>query len=198
MDTIIRPTLHHFGLTTACLEEMVAWYAMVLGMTPNLQLTDMVVPGGGTASGAWVTNDRANHRIAIVSLPGLTADPEQRAHTRLEHVAFEYATLDDLLSTYDRLKGLGIEPMAAFDHGITTALYYGDPDGNRVELLVDNFGDWDTSTEFMRNAPRMRTNPLGSPVDPAKMLAARRAGASVAEVHRRAAAGEFAPATYRT
>ncbi len=35
MDTIIRPTLHHFGLTTARLEEMVDWYATVLGTTPN-------------------------------------------------------------------------------------------------------------------------------------------------------------------
>src|SRR5690348_182650 len=105
MDAIIRPTLHHFGLTTARLEAMVDWYATVLGMTPNLRTaTALGTDGGAPVAGAWVTNDRANHRVALVSLPGLTADPDRAAHTRLQHVAFEYTTIDDLLSAYDRLK----------------------------------------------------------------------------------------------
>ena len=33
----VRPTLHHFGLTTANLEAMLDWYCKVLGMTPNHQ-----------------------------------------------------------------------------------------------------------------------------------------------------------------
>src|SRR5260370_9629758 len=33
--TVVRPTLHHFGLTTANLEAMVDWYAKVLRMAPN-------------------------------------------------------------------------------------------------------------------------------------------------------------------
>ena len=195
MDPIIRPTLHHFGLTTARLEEMVDWYATVLGMTPNLRSETVLKPDGdASVAGVWVTNDRANHRVALVSLPGLTADPNRRTHTRLEHVAFEYARLDDLLSTHVRLKELGIEPVLAVDHGATTSFYYEDPDGNSVELFADNFGDWDESSEYLRSAQNMRTNPLGTPVDPTKMLATRRAGASVEEVHRRAYAGEFAPA----
>ena len=35
----IRPTLHHFGLTTANLQGMKEWYAKVLGMTPNHETT---------------------------------------------------------------------------------------------------------------------------------------------------------------
>jgi catechol 2,3-dioxygenase len=195
MDTIIRPTLHHFGLTTARLEEMVDWYATVLGTTTNHRSATALGPEGGVpVTGVWVTNDRANHRVAFVSLPGLTADPDRGEHTRLQHVAFEYATLDELLNTHSRLKELVIEPVLAVDHGATTAFYYEDPDGNSVELLADNFGDWDKSSEFLRTAPIMLTNPMGTQVDPARMLAARRAGASVEEVHRRAQAGEFAPA----
>ena len=34
---IVRPTLHHFGLTTANLEAMLDWYCKVPGMTPNHQ-----------------------------------------------------------------------------------------------------------------------------------------------------------------
>ncbi len=80
-------------------------------------------------------------------------------------------------------------------HGATTALYYADPDGNSVELLVDNFGDWAESTEYMRTSPEFAAMPMGAYVDPEQLVAARQAGASFAELHHRAYAGEFAPST---
>ena len=43
------------------------------------------------------------------------------------------------LYTYARLKGDGIEPYWCINHGPTTSLYYKDPDGNQIELQVDNF-----------------------------------------------------------
>jgi catechol 2,3-dioxygenase-like lactoylglutathione lyase family enzyme len=194
--TVIRPTLHHFGLTTANLEVMVAWYARVLGMTANHRSS--APAGAHAASGwrtAWVSNDRACHRIAIMALPGLTDDAQRSRHKGLHHVAFEYDSLDDLLATYARLKGLGIEPVRAADHGATTSFYYEDPDRNSVELLVDNFGDGELSGAFMRTSPEFAANPGGADVDPEQVLAARAAGMSVAEIHRRAYAGEFCSAS---
>ena len=38
-------------------------------------------------------------------------DPDKAHHQRLQHFAFEYRTLDDLLGTYARLKELGILPV---------------------------------------------------------------------------------------
>jgi catechol-2,3-dioxygenase len=125
---VIHPTLHHFGLTTGNLQGMKDWYATVLGMVPT---HETAAPDGATAlppmQASWVTNDGANHRIAIMALPGLTADPERARHPRLQHVAFEYPTIDDLLATYARLKSLGIEPVLTADHGVATAFYYEDP-----------------------------------------------------------------------
>jgi catechol 2,3-dioxygenase len=109
-------------------------------------------------------------------------------------VVFGYPTLDDLPDTYARLKGLHIEPLLAADHGPTISLYYADPDGNSVELLVDNCGNWDLSQEYMRTSPEFAARPMGTCVDPDHLLAARQAGASFAELHRRAYAGELAPA----
>ncbi len=69
-SAIISPTLHHFGILTARTEEMIHWYARVLGMTTNFR---------STASGiAFVSNDKAHHRIALVSWPGLINDPDKR------------------------------------------------------------------------------------------------------------------------
>lgn len=191
---VIHPTLHHFGLTTGNLQGMKDWYATVLGMAPT---HETAAPDGATAlppmQASWVTNDGANHRIAIMALLGLTADPERARHPRLQHVAFEYPTIDDLLATYARLKSLGIEPVLTADHGVATAFYYEDPDRNSVELTVDNFGDWAKSSEDMRTSPEFAANPMGTYVDPDKMITVRAAGMSVEELHRRAYAGEFPP-----
>ena len=84
-------------------------------------------------------------------------------------------------------------PHFAVDHGMSTSLYYVDPDGNSVELQVDNFGDWGRSTEFMRSAPEFAAEPIGTPIDPDAYLAAHEAGASLEELHGRAYAGEFRP-----
>jgi catechol-2,3-dioxygenase len=174
---------------------MLDWYASVLGMTPNLRSsTAIATEGSSFATGVWISNDRANHRIALVTWPGLKDDEDKHAHTRVQHVAFEYATIDDLLNSYTRLKDLGIEPVITADHGPTIAFYYEDPDGNSVELFVDNFGDWDKSTEFMRSSPEMAANPMGTFVDPEQMIVARRRGACHADLHQRAYAGGFPPA----
>lgn len=181
---VIRPSLHHVNLKTTRLQEMIDWYATAVGMKPTFQF-----PGG-----AWLSNDAANHRLALLTSPRLSEDPDKLVHAGIHHSAFEYATIDDLLNTYTRLKSLGIEPHACLDHGMTTSFYYVDPDGNSVELQVDNFGNWEGSSEWMRTSPQFAADPIGTPVDPAQMVAARQAGASFAELHRRAYAGEFKPA----
>jgi hypothetical protein len=45
-----------------------------------------------------------------------------------------------------------------------------------VELQVDNFGNWDASTEFMRTSDDFRQNPAGGSFDPDRVLAAYKAG----------------------
>lgn len=184
-SAIIRPTFHHFGVLTAHLEEMMNWYAKVLGMTTNFQSTTIGI--------AFLSNDRAHHRMALIAWPGLKDDHDNNLHAKLQHVAFEYATIDDLLNTWERLKGLSIEPVLAADHGMTTAFYYKDPDGNSVELFVDNFGDWDKSNEYIRTSLEFHQNPMGAYVDPEQMMAAWKVGTSFADLHRRAYAGEFPP-----
>ncbi|HLH66981.1 MAG TPA: VOC family protein [Solirubrobacteraceae bacterium] len=185
MSTTVNPVLHHVTLKTNRLKEMTAWYGQVVGMTPNHY----------GPFGAWLTNDAANHRLALLVAPGLSDDERKIAHTGIHHVAFEYPDVGSLLSTYERLKEQGITPHACLDHGLTTSLYYVDPDGNSVELQVDNFGDWQRSSEWMRTAPEFQANPIGVNTDPQKLLEAWRGGADAAELHRRSYAGEFDPGT---
>jgi catechol 2,3-dioxygenase len=190
-EITVHPKLQHYGLTTANLDAMIDWYRKVLGMTVNYR---SAVPAEGPhrspfSAIAFASNDELHHRISFFEVPGLSLDPEKSRHARVQHVAFEYETLDDLLGTYVRLKNLGILPVWAADQAFQTAFYYQDPDQNILEFNVDNFEDVWTATEQLKTLPsRMLVY-----VDPEKMIAARRADASPWEVHERAFAGEFAP-----
>jgi catechol-2,3-dioxygenase len=183
MSAANGPFLHHVNLKTHRLEEMVEWYGAVLGME-----IVHVFPGG-----AWLTNDSANHRLALLHDPAWEDDPDKLQHTGLHHTAYEYPSMDDLLDAYERLKARGLVPHGCLDHGMTMSFYYVDPDGNSVELQCDEFGDWARSTEFMRSSPQFAGNPIGVPVDPDLVLAARAAGSTTAQIHERAYAGEFTP-----
>jgi len=182
-ETVLKPTLHHVNLKTTRLREMIDWYGQVVGLRPTYEFE----------GGAWLTNDEANHRLALLTHPTITDDPDKLAHSGIHHSAYEYRSMDELLDTYTRLERAGIVPHACLDHGMTTSFYYVDPDGNSVELQSDNFGDWSQSTEYMRTTSEFAANPIGVSVDPDRMVAARQAGASSDELHRRAYAGEFEP-----
>jgi catechol-2,3-dioxygenase len=181
---VIRPAMHHVNLKTTRLREMIDWYGKMIGSRPNFQ-------SGVTA---FLTNDDANHRIALIGVPGLKDDDEKVVRTGMHHTAFEYATLDDLLSSYLRLKNEGILPGACLDHGPTMSFYYIDPDANLLELQADNYGDWEASTEFVRHDARFGVNPIGAFIDPEQIVAARREGLTPWQIHERAFRGEY-PAT---
>lgn len=179
--TVTSPVLHHVNLKTTRLQEMIDWYGLVVNMHPN----------HAYQGGAWLTNDGANHRLALLTTPRLEDDEDKLLHAGIHHMAFEFPSLDGLLDTYLRLKPLGVTPHACLDHGMTTSFYYVDPDGNSVELQADNFGgDWAQSTEFMYSPPFIE-NPIGINIDPEALVHARDLGATADEIHQRAYGGEF-------
>ena len=129
-------------------------------------------------------------------VPRLRRRPEQKdTRTGLHHTAFEYDGFEQLNASYLRLKDAGIVPEFCLDHGMTFSYYYRDPDGNHVELQVDNFGDWAKSSAWMREGPEFHEDPIGKFVDPDRVAAAYAAGASFDEIHARAMAGELGPET---
>lgn len=180
---VINPTLHHVNLKTKRLDEMIQWYGIVVGTTVTHKFE----------GGAWLSNDTANHRLALLADPTWEDDPDKLQHTGLHHTAYEYPSMNDLLNTYLRLKADAILPHACLDHGMTMSFYYRDPDGNSVELQYDVFGDWTASKRFMETSPNFAEDPIGTPVDPELVVQARDRGASADELHREAYAGEFIP-----
>ena len=194
-EIIVRPQLKHFGLATSQLDAMLDWYHKVLGMTVNYRSPPIPGPQRGPfASVAFVSNDEVHHRIALFEVPEPAGRPGGPRSAGLQHVAFQYDTLDDLLGTYVRLKKQGIVPRWAADEGLQISFYYNDPDGNNVELIINNYDNEWTATEHMRSAAASADQARRVLVDPDQLVAARQAGDSPWQVHQRALAGEFAPA----
>ena len=184
MTDVIRPKFHHVNLKTTRLQEMIDFYAVLVGAEVVHQ----------DALGAWLSNDDANHRIALLSFPDFADDPGKDTHTGLHHTAFEYGSFDELNASYLRLRETGIEPAFCIDHGMTLSYYYADPDGNHVELQMDVFGDWAASRKWMRTSDEFKANPIGQFVDPATVAADHAAGAQLEEIHAKAMSGGYAPA----
>jgi catechol 2,3-dioxygenase len=163
---------HHNNFFTTRLGAMRDWYCMVLGMQVVFE----------SPFGAWLTNDQANHRLALTPAPGLSDDPEKRYHSRLHHQGYEFETFSDLNDTYLRLAAESVLPAACLDHGMTFSYYYQDPDGNYVELQSDNFGDWAQSRKWMHESAEFAANPFGAFVDPGKVAEAYAAGTSFSDI----------------
>ncbi len=111
--------------------------------------------------------------VAFVMRPGPSSGPPTRAG--LDHLAFTYADMGELVTTYERLKSAGILPVRAIDHGSSTSMYYCDPDGNHVELKVDSFQTVEEQHRWLRSR-EFAENPIGTPFDPDRLTADVRAG----------------------
>jgi catechol 2,3-dioxygenase len=183
--TVRKPTLHHVTIKTSRLAEMVAWYRTVVGAEVQVQ----------NEHAAWMTNDDANHRVAFLAVPGLADDPHKSQHNGMHNRAFEYGSFADLVSSYERLKEHNILSAFSVDRGLTTSMYYRDPEGNYVELQCDNFGDGKKSGHWMRTARDFAANPTGTFFDPEKVLQAFRSGQPFETLQAAMWAGKFAPDT---
>jgi 2-polyprenyl-6-methoxyphenol hydroxylase-like FAD-dependent oxidoreductase/catechol 2,3-dioxygenase-like lactoylglutathione lyase family enzyme len=181
--TVIHPTFHHVNLKTTQLQEMIDFYGTLVGAEVVFQ----------DQAGAWLSNDEANHRIALLAFPNFVDDPEKDTRTGMHHSAFEYASFEDLNASYLRLKEAGITPALCLDHGMTLSYYYADPDGNHVELQIDCFGEWRRSKEWMRTSDEFKANPIGEFVNPDRIAADHAAGLAFEDIHAKAMAGEYAP-----
>src|SRR3546814_842151 len=122
---------------------------------------------------AFLSYDEEHHRVAILNVPGLQPQPE--GVVGVHHCAFTYATLADLMATYERLRDKGIRPVFPINHGPTTSMYYADPDGNQIELQVDNYDKIEDATAFFYSEA-FAENPVGVEFDPDKLLRRLRAG----------------------
>ncbi|KLO31356.1 biphenyl 2,3-dioxygenase [Mycolicibacter heraklionensis] len=169
-----KPRFAHVVFQTSQPEQMRDWYCAVLD--GHVVYEDHQL--------CFVTYDDEHHRVALLKAPQpLQAKSATAAYAH--HVAYTFEHLDDLLDRYSALRDNGISPAVSIAHGVTTSLYYRDPDRNFVELQIDNL-DPQAATDYMMHSPEYADDSYGPAFDPEAMLVARRAGAGVEELTSRA------------
>src|SRR4051794_12707352 len=158
---------------------MRSWYCTVLN--------GHVVYSDETLS--FITYDEEHHRVALLH-PPVPVEAKTANTAAVHHTAYTFESIDELLDRYVLLRDQGIRPAVCISHGVTTSLYYRDPDGNMVEMQIDRFGDPHDATTYM-NGPEYAAAPVGPGFAREALLEARRNGASAEELSDRAWALTF-------
>jgi catechol-2,3-dioxygenase len=170
----IRPAKFvHVVYRTRRFDEMVRWYETVFGA--KVQYRNPAL--------AFLTYDDEHHRFAFANLDILKpadAEKDKGGLIGVDHLAYTYASLRDLLEKYRELEARGIKPYWCVHHGITVSMYYADPDGNQMEFQVDCFESSDEANAYMEG-PHFAANPIGVEFDPDDWLVKLRAGAPASE-----------------
>lgn len=174
-------------LKTGRLDEMKAWYAIVLGVAPFFEHA----PPAGTMPLDLGGQTRASdlrmcffrlstdypyvQTIGLFEEPGTALTPIKGA-CGLHHMQLMTSGLDELCAKYDELLGHGMRPHRSADHGPMTSCYYRDPDGNNVEITAQNYPTLEAMVEFMAS-DMFKANPSGAEIDPDAFVSARRPAA---------------------
>ncbi|KAH6697414.1 Glyoxalase/Bleomycin resistance protein/Dihydroxybiphenyl dioxygenase [Plectosphaerella plurivora] len=176
-NAVLSPSgLAHVVLRTSNFKPLVSFYKTFLGAYATYENDHL----------AFLTYDNEHHRIAIGNVPG-TSDKVPTS-AGLEHIAFQFDSLGDLLKAYQQRKARGILPIWSVNHGPTTSIYYQDPDGNQLETQVDNF-DTVEAANAMMSSPEFAENPFGVDFDPEDVIRRLQEGESEASIKKRANIG---------
>ena len=99
---------------------------------------------------ALLTGGRTHHELLLIEV-GEAAGPPAGKRVGLYHVGWKIGDdLEDLRQARDRILQQGYAIDGLSDHAVSQSLYLRDPDGNEVELFVDNPSfDWQNDTSWM-------------------------------------------------
>jgi catechol 2,3-dioxygenase len=128
MSSPLRLAFSHVGLFVTNLEPMVDFYTRVLGFT----VSDRgVLPGRGELVFLSRLPDE-HHQIVLV-----TGRPRDVSYTTVNQLSFRLPTLEDLREAHAAISKEPVSEFRIVSHGNAWSVYFHDPEGNRIELLVD-------------------------------------------------------------
>ncbi len=135
--------LGHVVFYVTELERSLRFYRDVVGLTETGRIFE--------GRGVMLTGGRTHHELFLVEV-GEQPGPLRGSRRGLYHVGWKVGnSLDALREKYRLLREQGYVITGMSDHTVSQSLYVEDPDGNEVELYVDNPDyDWRTNPEWMK------------------------------------------------
>ena len=129
MQTVIRPTLSHFGIYVTDVVRMTAFYTQVFGLT----VTDRGV--GRTFKSELVfmsANPDQHHQLVLAS-----GRPPEATFSTVMQISFLVPTIQHIRDAQAAALALGATQMRGLNHGNALSIYFSDPEGNTIEVYVD-------------------------------------------------------------
>jgi catechol-2,3-dioxygenase len=130
--------VRHVGLSARDPAALAAFYHDVLGL--------QVVGGSAADTSAFGATAFLNSHPA-----GESHDLALFANPAFQHTAFKVHSLADLRAVYQRVVGRDVPVKMAFNHGVSIAFYFEDPEGHLIEVY------WPTGVACRQ--------PHGDPID---------------------------------
>ena len=129
--------LGHIVFYVRDLETSLKFYEKVLGLKR--------IEGGELPfKAAALTSGRTHHELLLIEV-GDAPGPPPGPRRGFYHAGFKIGdSLDELKKAYRELYSAGIQVKGMGDHTISKSIYLHDPDGNEIELYVDDPDvDWE-------------------------------------------------------
>jgi catechol-2,3-dioxygenase len=128
MTTSPPISFSHFGIYVTDLARMEDFYTRVLG----LLVSDRgQVPGGSDL--VFLSRDPDEHHQIVLA----SGRPPGVEFNVVNQISFKLPTLTGLKAMHARAREEGIKQFRVVTHGNAWSVYFGDPEGNRVEVFVD-------------------------------------------------------------
>lgn len=138
--------LGHVVFYVKDLEQSLKFYRDLLGF----QEVGRVFEGKAVA----LTTGRTHHELLLIQV-GDVPGPASGLRRGLYHIGLKIGdSLDELRSAKKEIEQAGISISGMSDHTVSQSLYLHDPDGNEVELYVD-----DPASDWQRN-PMLVLSPI--------------------------------------
>ena len=134
----------HLVLNVKNLDESTKFYSEVLGFEIALQ----------RPTGTFLTCGKIHHDLALFQAPE-GAMPVTEGQLGLNHFAVQVEDINDLKEVYDELKDSGASMDRNTDHGMTSSIYFFDPDGNKIEFFCNNTDTASEGLNLMRSPERI-------------------------------------------
>ena len=134
--------LGHVVFYVRDLDASVRFYTLGVGLALKGRIFDH--------RAAVLSGGRSHHELLLIEV-GAAEGPPKGRRIGLYHVGWRIGeTLEILRQARDRLTALGYAVEGMSDHGVSQSLYLRDPDGNEVELFVDDPAvDWRQDSSWM-------------------------------------------------
>ena len=135
--------LGHVVFYVRDLESSLKFYSEVVGLDVQGRIFNdraALLSGGST-----------HHELLLIQV-GEAQGPMHGKRIGLYHVGWKIGeSLDELRTLYNRILELGYDIDGLSDHTISQSIYLRDPDGNEVELYVDDTGyGWKNDDSWMQ------------------------------------------------